>query len=115
MHELSIALNILEIAGQQAQLQSAARVVAIHLSLGPLSGVSGKALRSAYDLAREGSTLEGAELIITDTPLVVYCPRCAADRPAISPQHLCCATCGTPTPQIVSGRELEIAALEIES
>jgi hydrogenase nickel incorporation protein HypA/HybF len=115
MHELSIALSILEIVGEQARLHGASRVVAVHLNLGPLSGVSSDALRSAYDLAREGSTLEEAALVITDVPLVVYCPRCAVNRVATSLQCLCCAHCGAHTLRIITGRELEIASLEIES
>ena len=115
MHELSIALNILEIVGEHARLHGAGRVVAVHLNLGPLSGVSIDSLRSAYDLAREGSTLEDAVLSITEVPLVLHCSRCEADRPAMSHQQLCCIDCGTASAEVVSGRELDIVSLEIES
>ena len=115
MHELSIALNILEIAEEEAERRGLVGVVAIHLRLGPLSGVVPEALRSAYGLAREGSSLAGAGLVIEEVPLIVYCPACDAERSAVSVQQLCCVECGTVTPQVVSGRELDIAALEIES
>src|SRR5262245_15366923 len=115
MHELSIALSILDIAAEEAERQGGGRVAAIHLRLGPLSGVVKEALRSAYDLAREGTALEKAELIIEDAPLLAYCPACAAERAPPSAQQLCCPDCGTPTPEVVRGRELEVIALEIES
>jgi hydrogenase nickel incorporation protein HypA/HybF len=115
MHELSIALSILDAAAEEANRQGGARVAAIHLRLGPLCGVIRDALRSAYDLARETSPLAAAELVIEDVPLVVYCPACAAERTLASAQQLCCPVCGTPTPQVVRGRELEVVALEIES
>ena len=39
MHELSIAMSILDVAEEEAERQGGARVVAVHLKLGPLSGV----------------------------------------------------------------------------
>lgn len=115
MHELSIALSILELASEEAQRQGGARVAAIHLRLGPLSGVVKDALLSAYDLAREGTELAAADLVIEDMPLVAYCPACAQPRTLESAQGLCCPACGTGTPEVLSGRELEVVALEVES
>ena len=114
MHELSIALSILDLAAEEAE-RHGGRVTAVHLKLGALSGVVKEALRSAYELAREGTPLARAELVVAETPLVVWCPACAAERTLASPQALCCPACGTPTPDVVSGRELEVVALEIES
>jgi len=114
MHELSIALSILDLAAEEGE-RHGGRVAAVHLKLGPLSGVVKAALLSAYDLAREGSPLAQAELVIAETPLTAYCPACAAERTLASPQELCCPACGAPTPDVVSGRELEVVALEIET
>jgi hydrogenase nickel incorporation protein HypA/HybF len=113
MHELSIALSILDAAAEEAERRGA-RVVGIHLRLGPLSGVVKEALLSAYDLAREGGALQDARLVIEEVPVLAHCPTCQATRAAVSMQEMRCATCGTPTPQVVSGRELEIVALEIQ-
>jgi hydrogenase nickel incorporation protein HypA/HybF len=114
MHELSIALSIVDAATEEAE-RHGGRVAAIHLRLGPLSGVVKDALVSAYDLAREGTPLAGADLVVEDVPAVAFCPACAADRPLASVQELCCPVCGAPTPQIVRGRELEVVALELET
>ncbi len=113
MHELSIALSILDLAAEEAERRGG-RVVAVHLKLGPLSGVVKAALASAYDLAREGTPLAGAELVVEEVPVVAWCPACAAERAPSFPL-LCCPTCGTPTPDVRSGRELEVVALEIET
>ena len=64
--------------------------------------------------ARLHTALPSAELVIEDVPLVAYCPACAVERPLASPQELCCPACGTPTPEVVRDRELEVFALEIE-
>jgi hydrogenase nickel incorporation protein HypA/HybF len=113
MHELSIALSILDVAGEEAERRGV-QVLGIHLRLGPLSGVVKEALLSAYAIARAGDALENAELIIEEVPVRAHCPTCQTTREVVSLQQLCCAACGTPTPQVVSGRELEIVALEVQ-
>src|SRR5947209_15648119 len=115
MHELSIALGILDVAEEEAERQGGGRITAIHLRLGPLSGVVKDALLSAYGLAREHTRLETAELAIEEVPLVTYCTACAAECTPASEWLLCCPACGSATPQIISGRELEVVALEVES
>jgi hydrogenase nickel incorporation protein HypA/HybF len=114
MHELSIALSILDMAEEEADRQGGVRVQGIHLRLGPLSGIVKQALLDAYELARDASPLKEAELIIEEVPVLASCPVCGTARAVISVQQLCCAECGTPTPQVISGRELEIVALEIQ-
>jgi hydrogenase nickel incorporation protein HypA/HybF len=115
MHELSIALAILDLAEVEAEGRGLGRVAAIHLRLGPLCGVVEEALQSAYQLAREGTDLEAADLVIERVSLVTYCPACAAERKLESVQELFCPQCGAPTSEVVRGRELEVTALEIES
>lgn len=115
MHELSIALSLLDAAAEEADRHGGARVAALHLRVGPLSGVVGPALRSAYELAREGTALAAADLLIEETQLTVYCPACAAERPAVSPQEICCVVCGTGGERVIGGQELELVALELET
>ncbi len=112
MHELSIALSILDLASEEADRQGV-RVVAVRLKLGPLSGVVKEALLSSWELAREMSPLAGARLVIEPTPLLIRCPACGQERPAVSIQELCCRDCGAPAAEVVSGRELEVTGLEV--
>lgn len=114
MHELSVAISILEIAEKECERRGGTRVVAVHLKLGPLSGVVKEALVSAYEIALEGSSLARSQLIVEEVPVVVACPVCQRKTVIASIQQLCCANCGTPTADIISGNELEVAALEIE-
>ena len=114
MHELSIALSIIDVAAEEARRQEATRIIAVHMKLGPLSGVVKDALLSAWELAREGTPLETSRLEIEDVPLAIVCPACRAPRPAESIQSLCCRECGTPSHEIATGRELDITALEID-
>jgi hydrogenase nickel incorporation protein HypA/HybF len=114
MHELSIALSILEGVAEEAERQGGGRVYAIHLKLGPLSGVVKDALMFSYSLASEGTPFEESHLVIDEVPVVVFCPVCRLERHLPSIQHFCCAVCGAPTPEVLRGRELEIAGLEMD-
>jgi hydrogenase nickel incorporation protein HypA/HybF len=112
MHELSIAMSILEVAEEEAE-RCNLQVVAIRLRLGAFAGVVKEALLSSFEMARENSSMPDAELIIEDVPIVVYCPACQKESPAASMQEICCPICGTPTPDLVHGRELEVSGLEV--
>jgi hydrogenase nickel incorporation protein HypA/HybF len=71
------------------------------------------ALTFSYELACEGTFLQGSELVIEETPVVAYCPKCEREQTLDSIQRFCCPACGTLTPDVVSGKELELVAIEI--
>jgi len=113
MHELSIALSILDMAQEEAERRGGVRVEAIHLKLGPLSGVVKEALLSAYDLARERTSLEYCRLVIEEIPILVYCEQCRDQRQVHSMQSFCCSECESPVSEILQGKELQVYALEL--
>lgn len=113
MHELSIAMGIVEAATDEAQRRGV-RVSAVHLRLGALSGVVKDALLFSYEVACQETPLQGSQLIVEDMPVVVFCPRCKDQRQLASLQSFACPACGTPTMDIRQGKELEVFALEVE-
>jgi len=114
MHELSIALSMIELAGEEAEGRGGAAVKALHLKLGPLSGVVKDALLFSYEVACNGTRLEGSRLVIEDVPVSIYCSQCQQERELESIQRFCCPVCGTLSAEVVRGRELEFVAMEIE-
>jgi hydrogenase nickel incorporation protein HypA/HybF len=113
MHELSIAVSLIDMASEEAEKLGGVRVEALRLKLGPLSGVVRDALLFSFDLAAAGTAVEGARLEIEDVPVVVFCQNCNTERPLPSIQHFRCPVCDTPTPDVVRGRELELTALAV--
>jgi hydrogenase nickel incorporation protein HypA/HybF len=113
MHELSIALSIIEGAEEELGRRGNAHATAVHLRLGPLSGVVKDALLFSYDIACEGTLLAGSKLVIEETPIILFCDKCGEERLAVSLQQLSCAICDTPGADIRSGFELEVFALEL--
>ena len=114
MHELSIALNMVEIATDTARKNGGGRVEALYLKLGTLSGVAKEALLFSWEIACAGvAALEGSRLVVEEIPVVARCPVCGKDERLESICKLVCPACQSPVSNIVGGRELEITALEI--
>jgi len=112
MHELSIALSMLE----QIEVEAARHpgtVRAVQVKVGVLSGVDCDALRFAWEIAREGTELAATTLEIERVPLLVRCPACGVTHtPDV--YAVLCPTCVTPEQDILAGRELELTSLEID-
>ncbi len=107
-------MSLIEAATEEVERRGSGRVSALHVKLGQLSGVVKDALLFSYEVASNGTPLEGSRLVIEDVPVVVYCRECQTERTLESIQHFCCAGCGTLTPEVLRGRELEFVAMELE-
>lgn len=113
MHEVSVAQDLVELVTHQLAGHGPLRVVAVRLRLGALSGVASQALRSAYGAATAGTVLEGSALHIEEVKVTAFCPRCAANRELDDVAPLRCPACGSPTPNVTRGRELEVISVEV--
>ena len=113
MHELSIAISMIDQILEESDSRGGLDVEVVHLRLGAFSGVDKDALSFAYELACEGSALEGSRLEIETIPLVIYCAACEKDRTPPSVYQLSCPDCGSSGQKIVTGKEIEVASLEI--
>lgn len=113
MHELSIALSMIEMATEEAEKRGGAKIDALHLKLGALSGVVKDALLFSWEIACQGTPLEGSRLEIEEIPVVVFCENCRADKSLDSINNFVCPVCNAPVSRIVSGKELQVTALEI--
>lgn len=67
MHELSIAVSIVEGVEEELRERGDPKLHAVHLQLGSLSGVVKEALLFAYDAACEGTPLAGSRLVILES------------------------------------------------
>jgi hydrogenase nickel incorporation protein HypA/HybF len=112
MHELSIAMSIVDMAQEEAARRSV-HIDAVHLELGALSGVVKEALLFSYTVACDGTPLEGSRLVVKEVPIEVYCPVCKTPKTLGSVQWFCCPDCGTQTSEVIHGKELIITALEL--
>jgi hydrogenase nickel incorporation protein HypA/HybF len=113
MHELSIAISMIDQIMEESENRGGLDVEAVHLRLGVFSGVDKDALLFAYELACEGSPLAGSRLVVETVPLLIHCEACGKDRTPPSVYELSCPECRTPGQRIVTGREIEVVSLEV--
>jgi hydrogenase nickel incorporation protein HypA/HybF len=52
--------------------------------------------------------------LIEEVPVEIFCSGCKAARPLSSIQWFACPQCGTPSAEVVRGKELEVTALEVQ-
>lgn len=112
MHELSVALSMIEEIEDETAKHGGGKVEIVYVRVGVLSGVDVQALHFAYELACEGTDLQGSHLEIECVPLLVYCPRCSNTH-APQPRDITCPHCITAAQEILQGRELEVRAFEM--
>lgn len=84
----------------------------IHLIVGQFTCVEPLSLQFAFEVQTRSTFLDGAELVIQETPLIAYCHDCEAEyRPEMGLRYTC-PTCSSPMDDIRSGRELKIDRIE---
>jgi hydrogenase nickel incorporation protein HypA/HybF len=113
VHEITVALSLLDGVQATALEQGIERVSAVNVRVGALSGVVRDALLFSWDVASAETVAAGSELRIEEVPLVVFCERCEAQRAPLPGYGLVCPECGTPSPRIVSGREMQLVSMEV--
>jgi hydrogenase nickel incorporation protein HypA/HybF len=113
VHEISVALSLLEGVESTAREQGIDRVAAVHVRVGALSGVVRDALVFSWDVVTAETICEGSQLRVEEVPLVIYCERCEGERAPRPGSGLLCPECANVAPRIVRGREMQLVAMEV--
>lgn len=114
MHELSIIISVVRMVSQAVADAGGGQVQGVRLRVGALAGVVNEALLFSYDLATDGTLLQGSKLEIEEVPVVIYCHPCGSERTLAGVQSFRCPVCGVPSNDLRQGRELEIASVMLE-
>ena len=114
MHELSVCQSIIKQALDIAEQNRASAISRIELAIGPLAGVDIELLRHAFPLASAGTLAEQAELDARPLPLRVRCLICFRESEA-QPNRLLCGHCNDWHTQVISGDEMLIKSIELET
>jgi hydrogenase nickel incorporation protein HypA/HybF len=114
MHELALCQALMNQVESIASERNASCVVSIVVGMGPLSGVEAQLLKHAYPVASAGTVAEGAELVIEDLPVRVKCTKCGHESDAL-PNKLVCKHCGDWRTSLLSGDELMLMRVELET
>ena len=108
MHELAIVEGVVDTVTERLP---DAKISCVRLEIGALSGVVADALRFSFELATEGTNLQGATLEITEVPARCRCRACGRQFTPDGPILLC--GCGSADAEVLAGQELKIAAVKV--
>jgi hydrogenase nickel incorporation protein HypA/HybF len=112
MHETSIALAVVDQIIRRARQDGRTAVRTVALRVGELAGVVPEALEFCFAQACEGTLAQGATLTVEAVPARACCSACSSRWQVGMPPDLCCPVCGEAAAHLLSGRELEISAVE---
>ena len=113
MHELALARSLIEMVDDYARAHGAPRVIRVQVRLGVLSALT-RALHVSFRAASRGTRCEGAVLGIDEVPLRVFCRRCDEVKSPSGPYNFRCPVCGHATPEVVTGREMQLVSIALE-
>ena len=114
MHELSVCQSIIKQAVAIAEQNHALAISRIELAIGPLAGVEIKLLQHAFPLAAAGTLAENAELNAAVLPLKVRCLSCSKES-EVESNRLLCSYCNDWHTEVISGDEMLIKSIELET
>jgi hydrogenase nickel incorporation protein HypA/HybF len=119
MHELSLAVAIVELVERHAQNRV---VEAVNVRVGAMRQVVPRSLSFQFEFAARGSVCEGATLIQEPIAALLRCEGCGSEwdpeppRAATSEELVVlfrCPRCGSSRFQVARGEELEVESIEV--
>lgn len=113
MHEVAIMSAALEMALDAAKQAGAGRITRIQLRVGNRSGTVPEALRFAWDVVRGDTAAGAATLEIESVAAVAWCGNCQTEFCCGDYDDIC-PCCQRWSGELRRGRELELAAVELE-
>jgi hydrogenase nickel incorporation protein HypA/HybF len=108
MHELGIVAELVDVAAERTK---GARVKRLVLEIGKLSSVLPDAVRFCFEIATEGTPLEGATLEISEVNGTGRCRAC--DGVVVLERPVARCACGAFDLEWVSGMEVRIVEMEL--
>ena len=108
MHELGIAMTVVDTVTQRSE---GARIKRVVLEVGVLTAVLPDALQFCFGMATEGTLAEGAELEIVEEMARARCRACGGELELRRPFGRC--ACGGSELDWLSGDSLRIRSMEV--
>ncbi len=112
MHELSLILNIVDLATEAVHNAKARQVDVIELDIGGIAGVEPDAFDFAWPVAVKNTVLANAKRIIHDLPAIAQCTRCQYQFDTTQ-RFAECPQCGDVCDRYVQGLELRVKSLVV--
>ncbi len=113
MHEMSIAMSIVDAVVANAEKEGGVRISGVELLVGKLAGIEAESLKFCFSAATKGTIAEGAALVIGEPEGTGECGECGMRFP-VTFYYAECPKCRSLRITIVSGEEFLIQTITIE-
>lgn len=113
MHEMSIAMSIIDIATEQAKKEKAKVVKELELDIGTMAGIEFESLNFAMQTAIKNTILEKANIKINKIQAIAKCLDCEAEFEA-DQLFAKCPNCESQTTFLKIGKELKVKSILID-
>lgn len=113
MHELSLAMSMIDVASNYARDEGASRINQIDVEIGILSGILIESFLFCFDVASRESMAEGARLNIISIPGIAECKTCSKTF-EVDDFFVACPKCEGYVINIIQGRELRVKSIIID-
>ena len=113
MHEMSLVESVIESLLELKGQHGWKRIEKVTLHVGAMRQVIPDVMMFAYEVATEGTPLEGSRMEIKQIPMAFQCKGCLKEW-GEDQMDFICPFCGSYEVNVLSGMELDIESVEVE-
>ncbi len=113
MHEMTLAVGIIDLAVQTAEQNKAKKINSITVEAGALAGILQDALEFCFTEAARNTIAENAVLKYHVIPAQAVCGACGKRFEALE-RMAKCPQCGTPVFEISGGTEMRVKDINVD-
>ena len=113
MHEMSLAVSIVDLAVEAAEREGGRLVSEVEIEVGNMAGVMADALQFCLEAAARTTIVEGAAFKFVEISGMGECPSCRNNF-ATASFYAACPDCGQEGVAVSGGQDLRIISLVIE-
>jgi hydrogenase nickel incorporation protein HypA/HybF len=111
MHELPVVIDLVRIAGEEAERFGFKKVSRINLVIGELASIIDESVQMYFEVIAENTCCEGARLSFQHCPAILKCSRCGNQFE--HDKNFECPVCGGESVLIKgTGREFYVKSIE---
>lgn len=115
MHELGLARGVVDTVVESAEQAGARQVKRVYMSIGRARDIVPDLMDLAFKHLTKGTIAEGAELVVTQIPVMARCGDCGLIFPVdvFDNNTWKCPRCASGHYELCGGRELDIDRIEV--
>ncbi|MBO8126658.1 MAG: hydrogenase maturation nickel metallochaperone HypA [Firmicutes bacterium] len=113
MHELSIAMSLMEIIEEECRKNQVKKVRKVKVVVGEMAGIVPDSLKFSFEVVSQDTVADGAELELEVRPVTALCQDCSEEF-VVEEFRFRCPKCGSRNAKRLGGDELYIDYIETD-